>query len=63
MKISILGAGAMGCLFGARLSGKNEIDYINGAVSALGKQYGVPTPTNDAIINLVHAKEYINRNA
>ena len=42
---------------------KTEIDYINGAVSALGKQYGVPTPTNDAIIHLVHAKEYINRNA
>ncbi len=41
---------------------KTEIDYINGAVSALGKQYGVPTPANDAIIHLVHAKEYINRN-
>ena len=38
---------------------KTEIDFINGAVARLGRQYGIPTPTNDAIINLVHAKEYI----
>ena len=38
---------------------KTEVDYINGAVAALGREYGIPTPVNDTIIALVHAKEYI----
>ena len=26
-----------------------EVDVINGAVSKLGKEYGIPTPINDLI--------------
>lgn len=31
-----------------------EIDYTNGAVVALGKRYGVPTPANEALLATVH---------
>ncbi len=34
-----------------------EIDFINGAVSEAGKQLGIATPANDALINLVKAVE------
>ena len=36
---------------------KTEIDYLNGAISALGKDCGVPTPCNDTITALIHAAE------
>ncbi|MGD0153242.1 MAG: ketopantoate reductase family protein [Thermacetogeniaceae bacterium] len=36
---------------------KTEIDALNGAVIALGKQYGVSTPVNEVIAALVKAKE------
>ncbi len=36
---------------------KTEIDALNGAVVRLGKQYGVPTPVNEAVTLLVKAKE------
>ena len=29
--------------------GKTEIDSLNGAVSKLGKEYGIPTPVNDLL--------------
>lgn len=35
----------------------SEIDYINGAVVALGRRAGVPTPYNDAMRRLIKAKE------
>lgn len=34
-----------------------EIDYTNGAVVRLGRQYGVPTPANAALLAAVHAVE------
>ena len=34
-----------------------EIDYINGAVVLAAKEYGIPTPYNEMIVNLVHATE------
>ncbi|MFC5592105.1 ketopantoate reductase family protein [Sporosarcina soli] len=34
-----------------------EIDYINGVVSRKGKEYGVATPFNDKIVEIVKAKE------
>ena len=34
-----------------------EIDFINGAISELGKKYGIPTPANDAITQEVHEAE------
>ena len=36
---------------------KTEIDVINGAISNLGKQYGIPTPYNDMVTNLIHIIE------
>lgn len=33
---------------------RNEIDYLNGCVSDLGKKLGVPTPFNDKIVEIVH---------
>ncbi len=30
-----------------------EIDYLNGYISAKGKQYGIPTPVNDKIIRMI----------
>ena len=36
---------------------RTEIDFINGAVVRLGKQYGIPTPTHEAIVRLIHARE------
>ncbi len=36
---------------------KTEIEYINGAVVRLGKQYGVNTPINRAIVAQIHKLE------
>ena len=36
---------------------KTEIDVINGAISKLGRQYGIPTPYNDMVTNLIHVIE------
>ncbi len=38
---------------------ETEIRIINGAVSCLGKEKGIPTPCNDLILHLVLAKQYI----
>ncbi|KAI8883713.1 2-dehydropantoate 2-reductase [Backusella circina FSU 941] len=35
-----------------------EIDYINGYVCKRGKELGIPTPINQTLVNLVHAKEF-----
>ncbi|MFY8275091.1 2-dehydropantoate 2-reductase [Pseudoalteromonas sp. SSDWG2] len=32
---------------------KTEIEYLNGAVSSLARQVGVPTPVNDAIVQAI----------
>ena len=32
---------------------RTEIDYINGLVSEKGREVGVPTPNNDAMVSLV----------
>jgi 2-dehydropantoate 2-reductase len=32
---------------------ETEIDYINGHLSAMGRQYNIPTPINDAIIHII----------
>ena len=34
--------------------GGTEIDYLNGYVSEMGRQKGVPTPFNDKIVEIVH---------
>jgi len=34
-----------------------EVDVVNGGVAARGREYGIPTPCNDAIVELVHSIE------
>lgn len=36
---------------------KCEVDSINGIVVDVGKKHGVPTPINDLIVDIIHAKE------
>ena len=36
---------------------KTEIEFINGAVSLYGREFGIPTPANDALIALVKEVE------
>ena len=36
---------------------KSEIDFINGAVSLIGKSHGVPTPLNDMLYKMIQVKE------
>lgn len=40
----------------------SEIDYINGAVVALGNKHGVPVPVNETLVKLVHGRQarYLN---
>ncbi len=35
----------------------SEIDYINGAVVALGQKHGVAVPVNETLVKLVHARQ------
>lgn len=32
---------------------KTEIDYLNGYICARGRQHGIPTPINDAVVKMV----------
>jgi len=34
-----------------------EIDYLNGYISANGREYGIPTPVNEAIVKMIHEIE------
>ncbi len=34
-----------------------EIDYLNGYIASNGREYGVPTPVNAAIVNMIHEIE------
>jgi len=34
-----------------------EVDVVNGGVAAKGRELGIPTPHNDAVVELVHAME------
>ena len=38
-----------------------EIAYLNGAVAALGKQYGIPTPYNTMMTQLIRTLEFTSR--
>jgi len=35
----------------------SEIDFINGALAALGRKHGIPTPVNEFVTALIHALE------
>jgi 2-dehydropantoate 2-reductase len=34
-----------------------EIDYLNGGIARFGREFGVPTPMNNAVTALVKALE------
>lgn len=53
----ILGTGKASMCQDIEHKRRTEIDFINGAVVSLGKKYGIPTPVNSAIVNLIHLKE------
>ena len=36
---------------------KTEIDSINGEIVRQGRKHNIPTPINEALVNLVHLKE------
>ncbi|GAC1330091.1 MAG: 2-dehydropantoate 2-reductase [Beijerinckiaceae bacterium] len=36
---------------------RGEVDAINGAISRLGKNLGVPTPVNDTLVGVIKARE------
>jgi len=36
---------------------RTEVDYLNGYISARGREFHVPTPLNDFLVQLVHAVE------
>ena len=39
-----------------------EIDYLNGAISKLGKKHNIQTPVCDTVTLMIHAKEFIRGN-
>lgn len=34
-----------------------EVDFLNGEIVRMGKQYGVKTPLNEKLVELVHQAE------
>ena len=40
-----------------RAGRRTEIDFINGSVVRLGRQYGIPTPCHELMVDLIHARE------
>jgi len=61
VEVAFIEAGKMGGAGGVpsfgqdvRKGRRNEIDYLNGYVSDMGKKLGVPTPFNDKIVEIVH---------
>jgi hypothetical protein len=56
MNIAMLGAGAMGCLFGGRLA-EAEVDYLNGAVVREAEALGMAVPVTAALWHLVGMRE------
>ena len=44
-------------LLDAMAGRRGEVDAINGAISRLGAELGVPTPANDVVVKLIRARE------
>ena len=40
-----------------------EIDFLNGAVAALGATYGIPCPVNEALTTIIKQLETDDRSA
>ncbi len=41
---------------------RSEIDFLNGAIVALGKKHGIATPVNEFVTDLIKALEALRRN-
>jgi len=41
---------------------RTEIDYLNGAIARMGKELNIPTPVNELITELIHAREDVTLN-
>lgn len=41
---------------------RTEIDYLNGAITRMGKELNIPTPVNELITELIHAREDVTLN-
>jgi len=39
---------------------KTEIDFINGAIARHGRELGIVTPWNDAIVDILHGFEWVS---
>jgi hypothetical protein len=46
IRVAVVGAGSIDGVVA-------EIDYLNGYICAMGRQHGVPTPINDAVMRMV----------
>ena len=64
MKIIVIGAGAMGCLYGAYASMYQDVKRCipteldaNGAIVEQARRYNVSVPYNSLIVDLIHAIE------
>lgn len=63
-RLFVLGEGRAGArenlpslLQDLRKGRRSEIDNLNGVIASLGREYGVPTPVNDAVIEVMHRLE------
>jgi 2-dehydropantoate 2-reductase len=41
---------------------RTEIDFLNGAVVAMGARYGIPTPINDTLTSMIRFRESLPQN-
>lgn len=55
--MSVVGATKASMLQDLERRLKTEVDVINGGVVQRGREYGVPTPLNSRVVDLVHAME------
>jgi ketopantoate reductase len=63
-KLYVLGEGRAGVrenlpslLQDLRKNRRSEIDNLNGVICALGREYDVPTPINDMVVDVMHRLE------
>jgi 2-dehydropantoate 2-reductase len=55
--LSIVGENTCSTLQDLRANNLTEIDYLNGYVCKRGKALNIPTPVNQTLVDLIHAKE------
>ena len=52
-KVAVLGS----TLQSIKRGKSTEIDYLNGEIVNIGKERGIPTPVNSAVVDLIHQVE------